>query len=241
MSSDFSGNLPTEYICNWNGMKMINKEKLTYMHAIPNIDQYQTLAGPTTHEAQFWWWGKTYEYSMKVVSKGTKRLYERIQSALVVVDLSSNTFVGDIPESLGTLSGLLFLNISNNKLTSAIPSSLAKLTELESLDLSQNLSLDRSLGIVWCPTMTSPPPPPIFQDHDFESSKRYLLGGHSLGIWNWASSWVCYWDNSDQKLLAMKLWVLSSLLTFVLVLPSWLQVLSIKGQGVEEMQVLAVE
>ncbi|KAI8566573.1 hypothetical protein RHMOL_Rhmol02G0051100 [Rhododendron molle] len=134
----FSGNLPTDYIRNWNEMKMINKGKLTYMHAIPVV-QYMTLAGPTTHEAMFWWWTITYEFSMKVVNKGTKRLYERIQSALVVVDLSSNTFVGDIPESLGTLSGLQSLNISNNKLTGAIPSSLAKLTELESLDLSQNL------------------------------------------------------------------------------------------------------
>ncbi|XP_058202050.1 receptor-like protein 6 [Rhododendron vialii] len=134
----FSGNLPTDYIRNWNEMKMINKGKLTYMHAIP-IVQYKTLAGPTTHEAQFWQWSITYEFSMKVVNKGTKRIYERIQSALVVVDLSSNTFVGEIPESFGSLSGLQSLNISNNKLTGTIPASLAKLTELESLDLAQNL------------------------------------------------------------------------------------------------------
>ncbi|XP_058202562.1 receptor-like protein Cf-9 [Rhododendron vialii] len=137
----------------------------------------------------------------------------------VVVDFSSNTFVGDIPESLGTLSGLLFLNTSNNKLTGAIPLSLAKLMELESLDLSQNLlsgqipweltqltflsilnvshnqltgpvpqgkqfdtfensSYDGNSGLYGVPlstlcrnSMTSPPPPPIFQDYDFEFSR----------------------------------------------------------------------
>ncbi|XP_058202189.1 receptor-like protein 54 [Rhododendron vialii] len=131
----FSGKLPTEYICNWNEMKLFNKENLTYMHANQKV-QYQTHA---RHLALSTYTELQYDYSMRVVSKGVYRLYEKIQSALVVVDLSNNTFVGNIPESLGSLSGLQLLNISNNKLTGAIPSSLAKLTKLESLDLSQNL------------------------------------------------------------------------------------------------------
>ncbi|XP_058202581.1 receptor-like protein 9DC3 [Rhododendron vialii] len=134
----FSGNLPTEYIRNWNGMKMINKENLTYMNANPKT-QSKVHPGPTNHMTLSYSVEWSYDYSMRVVSKGTDRLYEKIQIALVVVDLSNNTFVGDIPESLGSLCGLQLLNISNNKLTGAIPSSLAKLTELESLDLSQNL------------------------------------------------------------------------------------------------------
>ncbi|XP_058202584.1 receptor-like protein 20 [Rhododendron vialii] len=133
----FSGNLPTEYIRNWNGMKMINKVNSRYMHANPKI-KFELRAGPTTHMAQSYSVVWSYDYSMRVVSKGTDRLYERIQSALVVVDLSNNTFIGDIPKSFGSLSRLQLLNISNNKLSGAIPSSLAKLTELESLDLSKN-------------------------------------------------------------------------------------------------------
>ncbi|XP_058202583.1 receptor-like protein 7 [Rhododendron vialii] len=132
----FSGNLPTKYIHNWNGMKMINKKNFTYMHANPDIQVkfFPIPTSPVTTVIAF-----VYEYSMRVVSKGTERLYEKIQIALVVVDLSNNTFIGDIPESFGSLSELQLLNISNNKLTDAIPPSLAKLTELESLDLSQNL------------------------------------------------------------------------------------------------------
>ncbi|KAG5560515.1 hypothetical protein RHGRI_003734 [Rhododendron griersonianum] len=135
----FSGNLPIEYIRNWNGMKMINKENFTYMQANPNI-QVTFLPSPTSHVPGYTVYGGfSFAYSMRVVSKGTDRLYEKIQIALVVVDLSNNTFIGDIPESFGSLSGLQLLNISNNKLTGAIPPSLVKLTELESLDLSQNL------------------------------------------------------------------------------------------------------
>ncbi|XP_058203884.1 receptor-like protein 33 [Rhododendron vialii] len=136
----FSGNLPTEYIHNWNGMKMINKENLTYMRSNPEI-QFDVRAGPTTHMTISYSDVWSYNYSMRVVSKGIDRLYERIQSALVVVDLSNNSFFGVIPESLGSLHGLQLLNLSNNKLTGTIPTALAKLTALESLDLSQNLLL----------------------------------------------------------------------------------------------------
>ncbi|XP_058202188.1 receptor-like protein 7 [Rhododendron vialii] len=133
---NLQGNLPTKYIRNWNGMKMINKENLTYMHANPKVQHHPRASQQALDFSSI---DFDYNYSMTMVSKGTDRLYERIQSALVVVDLSNNTFVGDIPESLGSLSRLQLLNISNNKLTSAIPTSLAKLTALESLDLSQNL------------------------------------------------------------------------------------------------------
>ncbi|XP_058202184.1 receptor-like protein 43 isoform X2 [Rhododendron vialii] len=135
---NLQGNLPKEYIRNWNGMKMINKENLTYMRSNPEFE-IELRAGPTTHLTVSYSDVWSSYYSMRVVSKGTHRLYERIQSALVVVDLSNNTFIGDIPESFGSLRGLQLLNISNNKLTSAIPTSLANLTALESLDLSQNL------------------------------------------------------------------------------------------------------
>ncbi|KAI8567195.1 hypothetical protein RHMOL_Rhmol02G0101700 [Rhododendron molle] len=134
----FSGNLPTKYIRNWNGMKMINKKNLTYMRSNPEIP-FKVRGGPTTNMTLPYSIVWSYNYSMRVVSKGTERLYERIQSALVVVDLSNNTFIGDIPKSFGILSGLQLLNISNNKLIGAIPTSLAKLTALESLDLSKNL------------------------------------------------------------------------------------------------------
>ncbi|XP_065624245.1 putative receptor like protein 25 [Quercus suber] len=52
--------------------------------------------------------------------------------------MSSNRFVGEIPESIGDLKDLNMLNLSNNILTGHISISLGNLTQLESLDLSQN-------------------------------------------------------------------------------------------------------
>ncbi|CBI28433.3 unnamed protein product, partial [Vitis vinifera] len=57
---------------------------------------------------------------------------------LTVIDLSSNKFYGEIPESIGDRKGIQALNLSNNALTGPIPTSLANLTLLEALDLSQN-------------------------------------------------------------------------------------------------------
>ncbi|XP_042973978.1 putative receptor like protein 25 [Carya illinoinensis] len=75
---------------------------------------------------------------MTMTNKGIAIFYEKVQELLKAIDISSNRFGGEIPESIGNLRGLHFLNLSNNVLTGHIPPSLANLTELESLDLSKN-------------------------------------------------------------------------------------------------------
>ncbi|XP_058211407.1 receptor-like protein 7 [Rhododendron vialii] len=126
----FFGTLPSEYFRNWNAMKVVVKGNSTYM-GMDAIPQYRGK-GPISY-------GKRLPYSITISSKRTKRLYEKIQSVFVAVDLSHNKFSGEIPESFGSLCGLQALNISENNLTGIIPSSMANLTNLESLDLSQNL------------------------------------------------------------------------------------------------------
>ncbi|KAK3440395.1 hypothetical protein EUGRSUZ_B00674, partial [Eucalyptus grandis] len=79
-----------------------------------------------------------YDCSMTITNKGILMKYERISGHLNVIDLSSNNFTGEIPNSVGSLTELHMLNLSNNALTGSIPLSLANLTELESLDLSSN-------------------------------------------------------------------------------------------------------
>ncbi|XP_042045070.1 receptor-like protein 33 [Salvia splendens] len=54
------------------------------------------------------------------------------------IDLSSNHFEKEIPNSIGNLTSLYLLNLSHNSLTYAIPRSLGALRELGSLDLSSN-------------------------------------------------------------------------------------------------------
>ncbi|XP_028054178.1 receptor-like protein 33 [Camellia sinensis] len=131
----FSGNLPSEYFENWNAMIMVKTEKFTYMQAsqevpITTVNSRSIIL--TLHMPP-------YMYSITMDNKGTHRLYAKIQKAFIAIDLSNNKFGGEIPESLGRLSGLQMLNLSNNNFTGVIPSSLASLIKLESLDLSQNL------------------------------------------------------------------------------------------------------
>ncbi|RVW37539.1 Receptor-like protein 12 [Vitis vinifera] len=79
-----------------------------------------------------------YPFSTTMTNKGMTREYELIPDILIAIDLSSNRFHGEIPESIGNPNGLRWLNLSNNALIGAIPTSLANLTLLEALDLSQN-------------------------------------------------------------------------------------------------------
>lgn len=87
-------------------------------------------------------WGtvnESYSYSITTTDKGEERSYPEIMNVFVVVDLSDNSFEGEIPGSLCNLLGLQALNLSHNNFTGSIPSSLAKLLQLESLDLSRNM------------------------------------------------------------------------------------------------------
>jgi len=54
------------------------------------------------------------------------------------LDLSSNKFTGNIPQSIGESKRLKHLDLSSNKFTGNIPQSIGELQELEYLDLSDN-------------------------------------------------------------------------------------------------------
>ncbi|KAL6330140.1 hypothetical protein AAG906_040060 [Vitis piasezkii] len=122
----FTGNLPSEYLKNWDAMRIVDAENLTYIQ----VDE--------EFEVPQYSWEEPYPFSTTMTNKGMTREYELIPDILIAIDLSSNRFHGEIPESIGNPNGLRWLNLSNNALTGAIPRSLANLTLLEALDLSQN-------------------------------------------------------------------------------------------------------
>ncbi|KAJ6881358.1 receptor-like protein Cf-9 [Populus alba x Populus x berolinensis] len=84
-----------------------------------------------------------YTYSIKMTWKGLEIEFVKIQSILRILDLSSNSFTGEIPKPIGKLRGLEQLNLSHNFLTGHIQSSLGFLTSLESLDMSSNMLTGR--------------------------------------------------------------------------------------------------
>ncbi|EOY12941.1 Disease resistance family protein / LRR family protein [Theobroma cacao] len=73
-----------------------------------------------------------------LVWKGTKQMYAQILGLLLVIDLSSNKLIGEIPEEITSLQELVALNLSRNLLIGKIPQKIGQLRQLQSLDLSRN-------------------------------------------------------------------------------------------------------
>ncbi|CBI17001.3 unnamed protein product, partial [Vitis vinifera] len=69
--------------------------------------------------------------------------FVKILDTFTTIDLSSNTFQGEIPKSIGNLNSLRGLNLSHNNLVGHIPPSFKNLKLLESLDLSSNKLIGR--------------------------------------------------------------------------------------------------
>ncbi|XP_039170212.1 receptor-like protein 35 [Eucalyptus grandis] len=81
--------------------------------------------------------------------KGLKVELMKILTIFTAIDLSCNSFQGDIPGVIGQLHSLIGLHLSHNHLTSSIPFTLGNLTNLEWLDLSSNKlggGIPRELG-----------------------------------------------------------------------------------------------
>ncbi|KAM7486976.1 hypothetical protein LguiA_002985 [Lonicera macranthoides] len=71
--------------------------------------------------------------------KGKMSEYKSILGLLKCIDLSSNKLVGQIPQELASLEGLISLNLSRNNLTGHFIQNISQMKELEILDLSRNI------------------------------------------------------------------------------------------------------
>ncbi|XP_019159895.1 PREDICTED: probable LRR receptor-like serine/threonine-protein kinase At4g36180 [Ipomoea nil] len=73
-----------------------------------------------------------------VVKKRSNSYKGDILNCMSGLDLSCNSFTGEIPHELGELGLIHTLNLSRNQIKGPIPASLSGLRQLESLDLSYN-------------------------------------------------------------------------------------------------------
>ncbi|KAK3423913.1 hypothetical protein EUGRSUZ_F00654, partial [Eucalyptus grandis] len=119
-NNNFSGPLPINLIMNLEDM--MNGEN------VQDTSLYMTRSSSS----------RTYENSVAVMMKGLEVELVRILTFLTVIDLSCNSFLGNIPEVIGHLHSLIGLNLSHNHITDSIPLTLGNLTNLEWLDLSSN-------------------------------------------------------------------------------------------------------
>ncbi|CAK9176947.1 unnamed protein product [Ilex paraguariensis] len=81
--------------------------------------------------------GKYMDFAL-VQWKGKPRKYKKILGLLKIIDLSCNKLVGEIPQNIASLRGLLNLNLSRNHLTGTIIRRIGEMETLECLDLSMN-------------------------------------------------------------------------------------------------------
>ncbi|XP_056173309.1 receptor-like protein 9DC3 [Syzygium oleosum] len=92
---------------------------------------------------------RLYENSVTLTMKGQEIELVKIVTFLTIIDLSNNSFQGDIPGVIGHLHSLVGLNLSHNHFTGSIPPTLGNLTNLGWLDLSSNKlsgAIPRKLG-----------------------------------------------------------------------------------------------
>ncbi|KAK3423940.1 LOW QUALITY PROTEIN: hypothetical protein EUGRSUZ_F00693 [Eucalyptus grandis] len=119
-NNSFSGPLPTSLMMNFKGM----------------------MNGENGHDESLYmtrsFQSATYENSVAVMMKGLEVELVRILTFLTIIDLSCNSFQGNIPEVIGHLHSLVGLNLSHNHLTGSIPPILGNLANLGWLDLSSN-------------------------------------------------------------------------------------------------------
>ncbi|KAK4791251.1 hypothetical protein SAY86_031664 [Trapa natans] len=125
--SNFRGSLPSSYFQYWVGMANYHSDEgLVYYDDMMPGGQGLDQNHPK------------YVYSMTIVYRGVEREYSKILFDFTAVDLSSNSFSCEIPDSITVLNGLFLLNLSHNMLSGQLRPSLGNLRRLEALDLSWN-------------------------------------------------------------------------------------------------------
>ncbi|KAE8804081.1 LRR receptor-like serine/threonine-protein kinase GSO1 [Hordeum vulgare] len=134
-SNMFSGHIPKS-LTSFHGLHYLDIAHNNITGSIPwslsNLKAMMTVVSQDTGDY-------IYEESIPVITKDQKRDYTfAIYQLLVVLDLSSNSLAGHVPEEITSLIGLTNLNLSKNELTGAIPNQIGDLRQLDSLDLSFN-------------------------------------------------------------------------------------------------------
>ncbi|KAL5572461.1 hypothetical protein UlMin_022058 [Ulmus minor] len=139
-SNNFYGSIPSS-LCSLSHLQLLDLSSnnlsgrisncfsnFTSMKEIGSLSPTVGISGLvyiSADEAQFIWKGKLQKY------RSTLGLVKNI-------DLSSNKLMGEIPEEITELIGLVTLNLSRNNLSGQIPSRIGRLKQLDAFDLSNN-------------------------------------------------------------------------------------------------------
>ena len=122
----FNGQIPKTYIQNFKAMKNVIQYK--------GDELYRKISLMLVNSSQ-----TAIDEFVTVTTKGRSMTLNKIPKNFVTIDLSQNSFEGQIPYVIGELQALRGLNCSHNRLSGLIPKSIGYLTNLESLDISSNM------------------------------------------------------------------------------------------------------
>ncbi|KAK1274764.1 hypothetical protein QJS04_geneDACA011726 [Acorus gramineus] len=140
-SNSFSGAIPPQ-ICNLSSLQILDLANNYLTGHIPecigNFSNMVINPNASQQALHVMEYVIDYKYSLPLVKNGMEREYTNNLPLVTNMDLSSNSLVGEIPESLLRLLGLQSLNLSENHLTGNIPSKIGDLRSMISLDLSRN-------------------------------------------------------------------------------------------------------
>ncbi|XP_059669981.1 receptor-like protein EIX1 [Cornus florida] len=130
-SNLFNGSIPVE-LCHISYLHILDLAENNLSGSIPpclgNLKGMKSELSSTTR----------FEGQLLLVSKGRVLLFQSTLYLVHLIDLSSNSLSGEVPEELANLSRMCTLNLSINHLTGNIPHKIGKLQNLETLDLSRN-------------------------------------------------------------------------------------------------------
>ncbi|XP_071707932.1 receptor-like protein EIX2 [Rutidosis leptorrhynchoides] len=143
-SNNFHGNIPRE-LCYLTSIKILDVADNNLVSNIPRcFNNFSVLSGReniSPGEFSFYWdvvhAGPTIASDL-LVMKGREDVYSTILELVMLLDLSGNNLVGNIPSELTSLVMLKSLNLSRNQLTGMIPEKIGEMKSLETFDVSLN-------------------------------------------------------------------------------------------------------
>jgi Leucine-rich repeat (LRR) protein len=137
-SNQFNGTIPNS-LTELNNLQLLDLSNNNLTGPIPHIfSGLSSMAVKNSSNVSYVDIDWSYKEKIDITWKGGVYTFQSTIALLIGIDLSSNSLLGEVPEDLMKLQGLVSLNLSSNHLSGMIPYNIGNLTWLEILDLSTN-------------------------------------------------------------------------------------------------------
>ncbi|PRQ47150.1 putative leucine-rich repeat-containing, plant-type, leucine-rich repeat domain, L [Rosa chinensis] len=127
-SNEFNGSIPSS-LCGLAAIHVLDLSHNNISGGLPHcFNNISVLAINSLYST----------FIMELVWKGIEIEFGKNLLGMRSIDISSNYLIGEIPQSIESMTELISLNLSRNYLTGKLPENFGNMKMLESLDLSRN-------------------------------------------------------------------------------------------------------